>query len=181
MIKNLQNSPKVDITSKFIKLKSCSPQRTLTLYGNEVKCLKLEDAFFLTEMCKFLQQHKFYIENQAFLIKASRELSSIGKTVRELYPSEKTPMDFAIPVSELVNEMIENKTPLNCIRYEDFIDAKSLTDCRQRLILLRKHFLDIPNGQQLLAGQELAFENLCKQFKIGRRTKAIIQKNEVKL
>lgn len=124
---------------------------------------------------------QFYETNQRFLSCAIKQINQI-KAHREQLEGIFLSEDQAIyPLADFLDQSENSIIPLICIPIADFEVSKQLSGLRELIILLRKHAEDLPSGEEDLEKAENDFENLCKQHKVGRRTRKIIQNNEIKI
>jgi hypothetical protein len=171
---------KFNIAHRYAKFNAKTPQRILNeqVPNNEDPiCFLIEDVFNSIELYGNHCQRSFIEERRGYLTSAEKKLSELAA-----YPSDGSVSGlfekFGKPASQLIRVMEENQKPILCLDEATVNHAFALIYARTQSSLLNKHWKELPDGEALLLEADNHLEELCSRLKIGRRSRATINKKK---
>lgn len=170
---------KPDAGSKYIKKVMATAVSKNKNYA-AIPCIDVIDAFLdignerLRTKIKFFNDYKNYLKgSNKEILKASNLLKSLeNNSISD--DIETTAKDFIGAVS-LVGDVVQ------IITLHELKVARKLSELKTKVDLLRKYSQDIIDGESILLNTENELEELLKQHKIGRRTKALMRESGTKI
>lgn len=164
----------VSASTKLLGMRACSAVRQSNL--GCLEAIPMDTALGIIEIRGLQAQKRMRVEYSVFGNKSrqsDQQYSAIYQITEEDLVSI-TESAFE-PIEQLQEKMIQSGEPLLCIDRQTFENAVRLIETRERAQFLKKYWLEIVNGRQLLEQAEQGFETICAELKLPRRTSALIK------
>lgn len=113
---------------------------------------------------KYCTYH-YYEPRMAYLKIATKKLEEL-KEFAEYESISKIIEDFGVRATDVIKAMEEKKTPIRCVGDSEIRQACFLVHARINLQLTKKHWRDLPEGQELLEDFQKRYEDLCTSLKL---------------
>lgn len=168
------------IANKFADKNKKTPARILNEQKKtceEPNGVLIEDMHRLIGNLRLTYVEQFYAKRIALLPIAEKKVAELSQHCTECSAPDLI-KQISIPVSQLMRVVEESQKPILCIDEATANLACMLVFASVQSELTKKHWQDLPNGEELLIQAENHFEELCSGLKIGRRTRAIMNKKK---
>ena len=120
----------------------------------------------------------FYKPKQAYLKVASKKIKEF-EDFAEHESISKIIEDYGVPALDIIKEMEETQQPIRVVGDVEIRQACLLVHARINFTLMKKHYFELPNGDELLAKYTFHYDDLCSSLKVTRTKTRAIKKNNL--